>query len=177
MKTKKILVLLLALICFSLTSKAQERSYGKFDFEIGLTTPITASSIEGYNNVISPGFYLEGRYQLNSTPIDLGLHIALSSVRREDTDASMVHSDYRIIPIMAIADYQFNRGGKFNPYVGVGGGVSLNTIVNEIGADSAKFIIAPRFGVRCFKFMNLGATYYITQKDYSRLSFNLGFYF
>lgn len=173
MDMKKIIITVISLMC-SFAMSAQERTYGRFDFEAGFEVPLLAASHSEKTNGIVPGFHIEGRWQLEMQPIDVGFHVGLSVIKRKfDSD----HENYRTVPIMAVADYQFGRGKKFNPYVGLGAGVSMNTIVNHAGSDKPSFIIAPRIGIRCFKFLNIAIGYQFTQKDYSRLYCNIGFYF
>ncbi len=181
---KRLFLAAIATCCSLATFAQKSNDYGKFDFELGFDVPTVAGKIDGYKNSVVPFLYFEGRWQLEQQPIDLGFHLGISVVSRKDINASESDitnesNDYRLVPIMAVADYQFGRGKRFNPYAGIGVGVSQNCLVSDFGTPSEwRFpIIAPRIGVRCFKTMNLGLTYYLTQRDYSRLNFSLGFYF
>ncbi|MGF1587166.1 MAG: hypothetical protein ACFCUM_17745 [Bacteroidales bacterium] len=87
------------------------------------------------------------------------------------------YENYRATPIIIISDYQFGRGQRFNPYVGLGMGISENVIVNTFGRGAVDFVISPRAGIRCFRFLNLALGYHLTHKDFSRLYGTLGFYF
>lgn len=159
----------------------KERGYGKFDFEAGLGTAVGTSKIAGERNIAGVDLHLEGRWQLESRPIDVGVQIGASSVLRrgigpngeKDYGDKTSYSSQRI---MAVADWQFGRGKTFNPYAGLGAGVASNAITWGFGGD-ADFVFSPRIGVRCFNLVNVSTGYLFTGKEYRRIYFNLGFYF
>lgn len=158
------------IVSLPLYAQRKEQGYGKFDFEMGFEVPVAAFRFDGAKNEPIPFLHMEGRWQLEPQPVDIGFHLGISAVKRNG------YSSYRAIPVLFIADWQFGRGNRFNPYVGMGAGVSLNDIVFG-SPDYTNFAISPRVGVRCFKFMNLSAGWLVTKRDYSRLYANLGFYF
>jgi len=173
---KKITIALLALIVsLPLYAQRKEQGYGKFDFEIGFDVPLAAPQVEDYNNRLIPFLYFEGRWQLDRQPIDIGFHVGVSSIQRRYK--GMNEGNYRAMPLLLIADWQFGRGKRFNPYVGMGAGVSLNDILPSTYKGTTSFALNPRVGVRCFKFMDVSAGWLITRREYSRLYANLGFYF
>ena len=153
----------------------KEGKYGKFDFEIGFQVPVLASTYPGNDYNIAPLLFLEGRWQLEKQPIDIGFHMGISAIVREFSDGS--DASYRAFPVLAVSDYQFGRGKKVNPYVGLGVGISMNDMVRGPGPDRVSFAAMPRVGVRFFKFLNIQVAYLITHRDFSRMYVNLGFYF
>ncbi len=177
---KTILFALAMLICMtSYAQKTEENKeskdgkYGKFDMEIGFQSSILTSRSPGDSYTVYPFFFLESRWQLKQQPINVGLSVSASQIVRHYEGFS--DKTFRTIPIMAIADYQFGRGKKVNPYVGLGVGISLNQ--NDYDPFKTYFAATPRIGVRFFKFMNLQVGYLLTLRDYSRMYVNLGFYF
>ena len=167
---KKIVLICMAVFS-SLSLFAQDKEYGKFDFEIGFDIPVAASKVEGTTNSSVPFLYIEGRWQLESQPLDVGFHVGLSGIKRKFSGG---HDNYNSYTILAVTDWQFGRGKRVNPYVGVGLGVALNY---PIWSDADGFAATPRVGVRFFKWANLSMGYLFTHRDYSRLYCNLGFYF
>lgn len=168
-----LIVLLAAMLSTPLYGQRKERDYGNFDFEFGFDIPVAAAVLPDMTNYIIPGLYFEGRLQLEQLPINIGFHLGLSVMQRRDG----YKDNYRAVPFLAIADWQFGRGKRFNPYVGLGAGLSLNVLSNTVHDQRANPAIYPRVGVRCWKFLNASMGYLATEKDYSRLRFNLGFYF
>jgi hypothetical protein len=170
---KKLLLVALAL-CSSVSLFAQSNDYGKFDFEIGFNIPVAASKVDGMTNAIIPFLYVEGRWQLEAHPVDVGFQIGISGIKRKYEGG---FDRYNSSTLMAISDWQFGRGKRINPYVGIGAGVSFNGEPRSMQGKSYTFAVAPRVGVRLFKFANLSVGYLFNQKYYSRLYCNLGFYF
>jgi opacity protein-like surface antigen len=169
----KQITLFLFLLLYVTTAAAQTSNYGRFDFEIGIDVPVAAGKIAGYHNHVGMGFSMEGRYQLQQVPVDIGLHIGVSNMDRMlDNSDERDRDEFRTAPILAVGDYQFGRGTRWNPYAGIGLGVSLNPNFGH-----ADFAFMPRVGIRCFKFMSIDVSYLITRQHYSRLITGIGFYF
>ena len=170
----KKIVLVCVVLLSSVSLFAQGNEYGKFDLEIGFDIPVAASKVAGTTNSIIPFLYMEGRWQLEPQPIDVGFHVGISGIKRKFAGG---HDNYNSTTILAVADWQFGRGKRINPYIGTGLGIALNGNPTLINGDHCTFAATPRVGVRLFKLANLSVGYLITQKDYSRLYCNLGFYF
>lgn len=159
----------------SVDASAQKRNYGRFDFEVGVTTPIVASKIDGMSRSPIPFFYLEGRWQLEPQPIDVGGYMSMSAVKHKFSNGN--NKNYRTFSILAVADYQFGRGTRVSPYVGLGIGVSETIILTQMDGTYWGFSASPRVGVRLFKTLNLSTGWLLTRKEYSNLYCNIGFYF
>jgi outer membrane protein W len=176
---RKAILMAVVAVMTAMGANAQEKKeYGNFDFEIGFTTPVAAAVHKGTTNDIVPFVYLEGRWQLKQQPVDVGFQMGLSVVKRKFDVGG--ENSYRTFPVLAIADWQFGRGKKINPYVGLGMGMAETTIVNDLSTwntEKWSFAASPRVGVRFFKFANISAGWLLTRKDYSRVYCNLGFYF
>ena len=171
---RKIVLALIALLYTCLLAGAQDIRFGKFDFELGFEIPVAAASHPGKTNASTPAIHIEGRWQLRAQPIDLGFHIGLSVVKRKFDDD---YESYRSVPSLAVAHYQFGRGTRFNPYAGLGIGISQNVILNEWDTKGTDFAAMPCIGIRCWRSLNISFSYLVTRKDYSRLLANIGFYF
>jgi outer membrane protein W len=176
---RKTILMAAATVMAAMGANAQEKQeYGNFDFEIGFTAPVAAAVHKGAANSIAPFVYLEGRWQLEQQPVDVGFQMSLSVVNRKFEGGN--EDSYRTFPILAVADWQFGRGKKINPYVGLGMGVAQTLIVDDSSTwDSEKwsFAASPRLGVRLFRTVNVSTGWLLTRKDYSRVYCNLGFYF
>jgi hypothetical protein len=169
---RKLLIVVVLMLCSMAVLPAQKRAFGKFDLELSIINiPVLAPNVPYHKNQINPlGFYIEGRWQFNKLPVDLGFHIGMNSVTRLPNDGSASYGD-TVLSILAVSDYQFGRGTKWNPYVGLGIGVAAEHIKQPYAA------VMPRVGIRCFKFMNISVGYLATGGYDSRLVTSIGFYF
>jgi hypothetical protein len=155
-------------------SLSAQNDYGKFDIEIGFDVPLAASKVEGTTNSVVPFLYVEGRWQLETQPLDVGFHVGISGIKRKSSGG---HDNYNTFTILAVTDWQFGRGKRINPFIGTGLGVSKNGSPTMIDGNKWAFAATPRVGVRFFQHVNFSVGYLATQKDYSRLYCNLGLYF
>jgi GNAT superfamily N-acetyltransferase len=179
LKTMKKVIMMAAvavMAAMSASANAQEKKdYGKFDFEIGYQVSQGSESIPAPNYTYTPYGYVEARWQLNAVPVDLGAHIGVALYKRTSGDRR--YSTIRTFPIMAVGDWQFGRGAKVNPYVGLGLGYAEVKDATDWSSSKWSPAISPRLGVRFFKCANLSVGWLATDIEYSRLYCNLGFYF
>ena len=70
---------------------------------------------------------------------------------------------------MVVGDYNFQQGSKFNPYAGIGIGLSIYDNVNEVVFESSgkAFVIRPRVGIELFHHLRLSAFSTITHSGHS----------
>jgi len=156
----------------------------KFNYEFGLNYSLAdrakpGNSISG--NVLG---YFEFRYNMKTTPVDIALLLDISSFdRREEFDylglTAYSDVDYNTFNVIAVGDYVFRRGKSFEPFAGLGTGISFGNAGTGIFNEGTKTspCLMPRAGVRIIRHFSLSADYLITHKDYSRVNFRLGFYF
>jgi hypothetical protein len=127
---KKVFALSIVMMLCILAGHAQKRKHERFEFAMGLEAPFGVKELPTLKNILIPGVYYEGRWQLNKVPIDLGFHFGISVVQRVKQDVDYRDRAFYVsAPLMAIVDYQFCRGRLINPYVGIGIGVAINGMV------------------------------------------------
>lgn len=146
----------------------------KFDFEIGLGHSFAASKVNILDNEYKVGFHLEGRRNLSSIPISIGMHLGYTTLTR----VYLFQYQYRSFSVLPIADYNFKLGRKINPIVGLGTGVAFNNIGGVFNEGfKTNLCVLPRIGVRFVNHLSLTVDYQLTHKDYSHANLNLGYYF
>lgn len=146
----------------------------KFNFEIGLGYSLAAQKHDAENLKYKLGFYFEERYNLPVTPVNIGLQVGYSTFIR----VSGGDDDFRSLSILPVADYNFRKGKKINPYAGIGMGIAFNNMggIFNVGFKT-NFCIMPRIGVRFINHLNLSLDYQISHTDYSHMNVHFGFYF
>lgn len=85
----------------------------------------------------------------------------------------------RTINLFAVGDYNLSNGAKFNPFVGVGAGVSLYDTVTdkEYPASGTAFGVMPRIGIEMFQRLRVTATMLFVKKGYNNFGFSIGYTF
>ena len=171
---KKVLLSAVALLV-AVSAGAQKKAYGKFDLEIGGEISVHTVSTGHPGQTHTPVGYIEGRWQFDAVPVDLGLSMGLSMFKRKSGD--LIDGVYKFSPVMAVADWQFGRGRMINPYVGLGMGITEDKDAADWPSPVWYFAIAPRAGVRFFRCANLSVGWLVADVEYSRFYANLGLYF
>ena len=154
-------------VCFG-----QEQKHRKVDIELGAGITFGAVKYSGYSSGIGPSMKLEGRYNFENKPIDVGLQIARWGIIRNDDPSNKDIITNDVNSFLLVGDYQFQKGKRVNPYAGLGVGI--------IGSDWSSSIytcVAPRIGVRFFNHLNLHLDYKIANRADRHASLCLGFYF
>ncbi len=85
----------------------------------------------------------------------------------------------RSLSLIPSLNYKFPMSEKSSFYAGLGAGISADNmdvgVFNE-GCET-HFVVAPQIGAEFFRHLNLSAQYNITQKDFCRLMFGVGYVF
>lgn len=165
---KPILVIALLLACIpEFAQNHNAPKVGLFEFEIG--ADMLLGNKCGYHS-IEPGmgFNLEGRFNLNSSPFDIGIQFAIGQFSRSDG----VHSyGVRYVPSMICScDYNFRISKAFTPFAGLGIGLSDSSsdmLMNDeifgkeyIGKISGtSLIVYPRVGIEFIEHIRLNIGY------------------
>ena len=165
----------------------------KFNYEFGLSSSLVGIAKSGRKISGNIGEYFEFRYNMKTTPVDIALLLDISSFDRRFAFDVLVDSsipdlkyvtfsadmEYIAFNVIVVGDYVFRRGKSFEPFVGLGTGISFGNVETGIFNEGTKTspCLMPRAGVRIIRHFSLSADYLITHKDYSQVNFRLGFYF
>ena len=118
-----------------------------------------AHATEGWYGRVDAGFTLDGRFGIDNTDFDLdeeitpsvGLGYAFANntrleaeIAQRNNETTFAGNEAEVVSLMANAFYDFNRGGRFEPYVGVGAGYAD---FNIGGADDATWAWQAMAGV------------------------------
>ena len=175
---KKIfLILFYSLLCTTLAngqSVFNENVIKPFEFETSLGATYGLEKYVG-DNCFGPAFALEGRYNFQKHPLDLGIEIYCGSTLRsyDGEDQSC-----RIASIMVFSDYNFNRGKRVSPFAGLGVGVaSCDVVVGSFGEQGGRYIISPRIGIEFLRHIRLTCYSKICMKAYNNIGLSIGYAF
>lgn len=190
-------VTILIMLCLAMSAKAQwfnNNPVQKFEGEIryGLNWPLKSRAPE-FGKTDGWDFSGELRYNFQQKPFDVGLELGIYEMAY---DAKVSESNPAYIPgyskdvvsILAISEYNFKRGTRFNPFAGIGIGVGFmgdngcHTYVDEngvshlIGIDQSynQAMFTIRAGVELIHHIRLTLQSNITGHGYSNFSVSIG---
>ncbi|MDE7466171.1 MAG: acyloxyacyl hydrolase [Muribaculaceae bacterium] len=163
--------IMLFLLC-NITALAEEVQKFEGEVSVGFTVPL-ADYYDG-DKILGPDFGLELRYNIPRTRWDCGLALDVSTAVYQ-YDAGCDQSN-RSINLMAVGDYNLKQGSKFNPYAGMGMGVSFYDAVNVVTyKDSGTaFVFRPRVGIEMFRHLRIEAFFTVTKTGYSNFGLSIG---
>jgi hypothetical protein len=144
-----------------------------FVAKVGATYPL--DGMDETSNKIGPQLGLEALWNLRHLPIDIGAELYLGcAVRNHDT---MDDLSNRTISLLTVSDYNFSRGSKFSPFIGVGIGVGRCEVVIGDKEKHTRFCVAPRFGFLAFHHLRFTLDAHITKITYSHVGASVGYSF
>ena len=144
-----------------------------FVAKVGATYPL--DGMDETSNKIGPQLGLEALWNLRHLPIDIGAELYIgSAVRDHDTRGDLSN---RTISLLAVSDYNFSRGSKFSPFIGVGIGVGRCEVVIGDKEKHTRFCVAPRFGFLAFHHLRFTLDAHITKITYSHVGASVGYSF
>ena len=77
-----------------------------------------------------------------------------------------------------IKNYNFNRGKKFSPFIGVGVGIaSCKVVQGYYGNDAVKAIFTPRIGIEMFNHFRVTAYSKLGYRGYNNFGISVGYAF
>lgn len=120
----------------------------------------------------------ELRYNISTVPMDIGLHASFDKIAHDEHWASGItywHKNYtNNWTIAALADWNFNRGGKVSPFAGVGAGVSIHS---QGGYTGTSAVFMPRAGIELFNSLRVAVQANLSKKEYNNMMLSLGWAF
>ncbi|MBD5170894.1 MAG: hypothetical protein HDT07_02660 [Bacteroidales bacterium] len=174
---KYLSVIILFSIC-NLTCFAQMVQKLEGEASLGFTVPL--GNYHNGDKLAGPDFGLEVRYNIPHTAWDCGLALNVSTAvykfdESPKTDWYWEQSN-RSINIMAVGDYNFKQGSKFNPYLGMGLGLCSYDAVNEVlyKESGIAFVFRPRIGIELFRHLRLAVFTNITKVGHSNFGVSIG---
>ena len=118
---------------------------------------------------------LWGRYNFLHKPVDMGLELYIGSTAREYDAANLSN---RILSVSAFSDYNFRRGKKFSPFVGIGMGIaSCKVVQGAYGTDAARAVVTPRLGVELLGHIRMTCYSKLCFKGYNHVGVSVGYAF
>lgn len=174
---KALFIATLLILC-TLTGFAQDIQKFEGEAYLGLTIPL--GNFHDGEKVVGPDLGLELRYNIPRTAWDYGMSLNVSTAIYKYYDYPKTdwywEQSNRSINIMAVGDYNLRQGLKFNPYLGIGIGLSFYDTINEVvyNDSGVSFVLRPRIGVELFRHLRIGIFSTITKTGYSNLGISLG---
>lgn len=165
---------LLMILAGAKASAQEVTSVKPFEVEISAGGTYGIGKYVGKNQ-IGPAFAIEGRYNFPQYPIDLGLELYGGSTARKYEGSNLSN---RLLSVSAYSDYNFMRGKKFSPFIGVGVGIaSCKVVQGNYGNDAVKAIFTPRIGIEMFNHFRVTAYTKLGYKGYNNLGISVGYAF
>jgi opacity protein-like surface antigen len=175
--TKHIYFVVLYILC-ALSCIAQNIQKFEGEATIGFTVPL--GNYHNGEKMVGPDFGLELRHNIPHTPWDCGVLLnATTAVYKYDevpkTEWYREQSN-RSVSVILMGDYNFKQGSKFNPYIGVGLGISSYEAINEVMYKSSgtSFIFRPRVGIELFRHLRVGMFSSISRAGYHNMGISIG---
>lgn len=123
-------------------------------------------------------FLAEGRYNLRSLPLDVGLQFYLGAFAR-DWDGGRFSRNQHFKTFSMVADWNFGSTNRVVPFVGCAFGIAAVKIDRsdmraETTSHDSSFCVMPRVGIEFFHRIRLTAGYRWTKRDYRCCEVALG---
>lgn len=164
----------LLMITGAKASAQKINSVKPFEVEISVGGTYGIGKYVGENQ-FGPAFAIEGRYNFPQTPMDLGLEIYGGSTTRKYEDSNLSN---RILSLTTYSDYNFMRGKKFSPFIGVGVGIaSCKVVQGYYGNDAVKAVFTPRIGIEIFNHFRVTAYSKLGYRGYNNWGISVGYAF
>lgn len=118
---------------------------------------------------------LEGRWNFNNSPFDIGAEIYMGAAFRHFEGEGMSH---RYFSFSSFGDYNFFRGENVSPFVGIGIGIAAcDNIKGNYGTEGKSVLFTPRFGVEFSRHLRLTFDGRIGRKGYNTIGLSIGYVF
>lgn len=157
-------------------SMAQSKKYEKIPKSIlsmGITYPVAQGAKSNRVSTGSPGYYLEMRWMLGETPLDMSIYAATTlEAKQFNGDLTNRYSAFNLF-----VDYNLDPGMRVNPFIGIGAGASVFSEKNGGQKAEGSRMLACRFGVHFQHWLDLSLDYGLLDKGTNQLYFRVGWYF
>ena len=166
----------LIILCslFIITETKADTPLKPFEFEISVGGTYGIDRYVGKRQ-IGPAFALEGRYNFYNNPIDIGMELYGGSTARNYEGANLSN---RILSLSVFSDYNFRKGKKFSPFIGMGIGIaSCKVVQGYYGNDAVKALFTPRLGVEILNHFRITAYSKLGYRGYNNIGVSVGYAF
>ena len=172
------------LICgVALLCNAQRVKVKNFELEPFIGATVATSDLPNYNNEIGPALGFEFRWNLKELPLDIGAQLYIGSAVYNgknigyDDDLSC-----RTFASTAFIDYNFKKGTKISPFIGLGLSANTYNIVEgdydySNSDDNNGIGICPRVGIVFLNHLRATLTGHFGSKIYNTVGFTIGYSF
>ncbi|MBQ9637877.1 MAG: outer membrane beta-barrel protein [Prevotella sp.] len=173
--TKKYILLVLAAMLLATTGAwaqddVQVRRF-EFDTKVGATFPL--DDVVG-RRLLGPQLGLEARWNMD-TPFDVGLELYMGSAVRHADHHSLSN---RIFSLTVFGDYNFRRGQRLSPFVGLGlGTANCEIIQGDMGTEGSSTMLVPRVGIELWRHLRLTLDTRIARRGYNTVGLSVGYTF
>jgi hypothetical protein len=151
----------------------QKRAFPRVNFEFGGGMNFGATK-DGWQEVKQgPSLFIEGRYNIDELPLDVGLQIDISAFRRE---TGIDYTQPRSWKFMLVSDYASRRARLVCPFAGVGIGIATDDNLASNLSPGTALCLMPRVGVRLLKHVSLTLDYEISHVSHNHFDLKIGFY-
>lgn len=144
---------------------------------VGICFPL--GKFNGGTGNSSSSLGIEGRYNFCGTGWDAGLAFNLSCAERsfsdDKKDLSAIQTN-RTMSALIMSHYNFNQGGRFNPFVGVGVGAGYCDIVDSVLFPAHGWYPAfqPCVGIEISTHARVSLQFNLSRKDFNNISLSFG---
>lgn len=175
MKTKLMISLLALSLFANIELKAQEsQPVKRFEIEAKAGATFPVDKFVG-SKKLGPQLGLEGRWNFDK-PFDVGLEVYVGSAVRDYEHDTLSNRIFSFLSVFG--DYNFNRGQKVAPFVGLGiGNVKCDIIQGSEGSEGMSLMVVPRVGVELWNHLRLTADLRLARKGYNTVGISIGYAF
>lgn len=175
MKTKILAIIIGVFLLNSSTVIAQENLPVKsFEIEVKAGTTYPLNNLVGSKR-LGVQLGLEGRWNINHLPFDVGAEAYMGAVFRHYQGEGMSH---RLLSFSVFGDYNFQREKNVSPFIGIGIGVaSCSNIKGNYGTEGTSLLFSPRAGVELWRHLRLALDARIARNGYNSVGLSIGYVF
>lgn len=165
---KAILAALAVIITLSTSAQNEVKTF-EVEAKVGVTYPT-----QRYfgDKQVGPSLGLEGRWNLSQLPVDVGAEIYFGSALRRFNGEDQSN---RIFSLSAVGYYDFLRGMKASPFIGLGLGTgSCDVVKGYKDNEGAALVVSPRIGIELFNHLRLTFEARIARNCYNTMGLTIG---
>lgn len=169
---KYCIAILITLLSITNVIAQQKKVVRPFEYELSFGTTYGSDNYVG-SRKIGPAISMEGRYNFNNSPYDIGLEIYFGSVIRSYQGDDLSN---RIASISLYSDYNINRGCNVSYFLGAGIGIaSFDVILGDYGDEGSGLVFSPRVGVELHRHIRITAYSKMAKDGYNSFGLSIGF--